>query len=169
MKPTPAFKWLLIFLIPLTFTWKLVATENQASDELQPKILQQNIGRFLENHNLHVTEDTPIDGVPVVRATSGDCSMIVAEVSPDGATRYVMGQLARAMDHSFIVYRGHIYGEQPTWTAITQDWWARALRKLGIARSQASSIMVAATRSCGAERLPWAELSASSLLLGRST
>jgi len=121
--------------------------------------LQQNIRRFLENHNFHVTEQTPVDGVPVVRATRDDCSMIVADMSPDGATRYVMGQLARAMDHSFVVYRGNIYDERPTWIAITEDWWARAFRKLGIARSQASSIMVAATRSCAAERLPWAELS----------
>lgn len=154
VRPTSAFNWLLILLIPLTFTWKIVATGHQDSNELQG-----NISRFLRSYNFQVTEQTPVDGVPVIRAVKDDCSMIVADVSPDGTARYVMRQLASTMDRSFVVYGGNIYDEQPTWVTVTEDWWTRYLRKLGINRSRASSIMVAATRSCGAERLPWAELS----------
>jgi len=121
--------------------------------------MQGNIARFLTIHNFYVIEQTPVDGVPIVRATRGDCSMIVAEASPDGARRYVMRHLATTMDQRFVVYRGNIYDAQPTWFTITQDWWTRFLRRLGISQSQASPIMVAATYSCGAERLPWAELS----------
>ena len=157
MKPTPAFSRLLFLLIPLTFTWKLVAAEHQALHDPQG-----NIARFLMSHDFDVKKETPVYGVPIVRATKGDCHMIVGEASPDGTTRYIMYQIARTMDQHFVVFRGTIYDEQPTWLAITEDWWGRYLRKLGISRSQALPIVIAASYSCGAERLPWTELSAGS-------
>jgi hypothetical protein len=156
VRPTPAFKWLLIFLIPLTFTWKLVA-ERPAPHEMQGHIV-----RFLMIHNFSATEQTLVEGVPIVRATMGDCSMIVAEALPDGSTRDIVRHVATTMDQHFVVFRGKIYDEQPTWLTVTQDSWTRFLRKVGIPQLEAPPIIVAATCSCGAERLPWAELSGAS-------
>jgi hypothetical protein len=153
VRPTPAFSWLLIFLIPLTFTWKLVA---------EPAALYDTVGsitRFLSAHDFYVSEQAPVEGTPIVRATKGDCSMVVADASSSGAKRYIMDHFARTMDRQFVVFRGDVYDGQPTWLTITQEWWATFLRKLGISRSQAPPIVVAAASSCAAERLPWERMS----------
>jgi hypothetical protein len=150
---TPAFNWLLILLIPLTFTWKLVA-EHPAVHETQGKI-----ARFLANQRFEVTEQSLVEGLPGVRATTGDCSMLVAEASTDGSMRNIIRRnVTTTMNRPFVVFRGHVYDEQPTWLTVTQHWWIGFLRKLGISNAEAPPIMVAATRSCRAERLPWAEL-----------
>ena len=133
MRLTPAFNWLLILLIPLTFSWKLVA-EPPAVHETQGKI-----ARFLANQGFEVTEQSLMDGLPVVRATAGDCDMLVAEASPDGR------DVTTTMDRSFVVFRGHVYDEQPTWLTVTQHLFIEFLRKLGIPQAEAP-IMVAATR-----------------------
>jgi hypothetical protein len=153
VRPTPAFNWLLILLIPLTLAWKLVGRP-PALHEMQGKIV-----RFLMIHNLAVTDQTLVDGVPIVHATRGDCHIIVAEGSPDGSMRDVMRHFAAEMDRSFVVFRGNLYDEQPTLLTVTQDWSARFLRRLGIFQAESPPIMVAATPSCEAERMPWAELS----------
>jgi hypothetical protein len=46
--------------------------------------------------------------------------------------------------------------KQPTWLTLTEYWWSKSLRKLGLARRAAPVIAVSATASCG---LPWDELS----------
>jgi len=151
---TPAFKWLLIVLIPLTFTWELVA-EYPAGHEKPGKI-----ARFLTNQGFEVRERSLMQGLLVVRATSSDCSMLVAEVSPDGSMRDIIRQeVSTTMDRRFVVFRGHVYDEQPTWITVTQDLWLGFLRKLGVSYAGVPAIMVAANHSCGDERLAWVELS----------
>ena len=153
VKATPTFKWLLILLIPLTLTWKLLP-EPPASREMQGHIV-----RFLAIHGFDVTEQTFVERVQVVHAIKGDCSMILAEASPDGSTRDVMRHVGATMEQHFVVFRGKIYDEQPVWLTATEDSWTRYLRKLGISQPEMRPIMVAETRSCAAEQLPWLELS----------
>jgi hypothetical protein len=84
--------------------------------------------------------------------------------SGEGACRfYYCGDLVKTMDHVFIVYRGMIYTQQPTWLTVTHHWWSKYLRKLGLAGHEMPVIAVAATASCNAERLPWAEFRASNV------
>lgn len=154
MRAKRAFNWLLVLLIPLTFSWKLMA-KPPASHEMQGKVI-----RFLTVHGFGVTEQSRLDGLSIVRATRDDCRIVVAEASPDGSTRDLMRYVAATMDQFFVVFRGDIYDEQPTWLTVTQDWWTRYLHKLGLSAAEAPPIMVAATRSCAAEQLPWAEVSA---------
>lgn len=152
VRTTFAFKSLLIFLIPLTFAWKLVP-EHQP-----PQNVQGSVTRFLTTHEFHVTEQTPTDSVLILRATKGNCSMIVAEASPDSATRYAMRHLATTLDQRFVVFGGEVSGEQPTWLTLAQVWWTKFLHKIGISMSDPVPIMVAANYSCNARRLPWGEL-----------
>ena len=152
MRPTPRFKWLLIFLLPLTFVWKFVA------EPPTPPQTQERIVRFLAIYDFNVAEETPVLGVPILRATRGDCRMIVAEGSADGSTRGIVRQFTTTTDQQFVVFRG--YSTQPTWLSVTQDRWTRYLRKLGISEPESPPIMVVASYSCGAEQLPWGELSA---------
>jgi hypothetical protein len=163
MRPTPALKWLLIFLIPLTFTWKLVAVD-QAVHEMHGDITQ-----FLAIRDFDVTAQAPVDGVSVVRATKGDCDMILAKTFPNELTRYAMRYLAAKKDEHFVVLGGNIYDDQQTWLIITRDLWNRFLRKLGLSQSRAPLFMVAATHSCAARQLPWAELSGGGYRSGPSS
>jgi hypothetical protein len=93
-----------------------------------------------------------------MRATKGNCSMIVVEASPDGSTRDIMRHVAASMNRQFVVVRGKIYDEQPIWLTVTEDWWTRFLRKIGISQVEAPPLMVAADLSCATEQLPWIDL-----------
>jgi len=135
----------------LTFTWKLIV-EGESADKTTESLRQ-----FLTAHGFEVRAETPVNGVEILRATRDDCRMIVAEASPDGAARYVMPRLATTMDSRFVVYRGKVYDGQSGWLTMLEGWWARTLRRLGASRSPTMPILVAATRSCAAERLAWRE------------
>jgi len=151
---TPAFNWLLILLVPLTFSWKLVA-ERPAVPEMHGKI-----ARFLAKQRFEVTEQSLMESSwTAMRATRRDCSMLVAEASLDGSMRNIIRRhVTTTMDRPFVVFRGGVYHEHTTWLMVPQLWWIGFLSKLGIPHAEAPPIVVAATHSCGAERLPWAEL-----------
>jgi hypothetical protein len=149
---SPAFKWLVIVLVPLTFGWKLVGGETTSSES---KI---DTPEFLSRHGFEVTKRTFGD-VAFSDATAGACRMIVVEVSPDGWTRDIIRQIVGTTEHQFFAFRGSTYTEQPTWLTISDHWWSQSLRKLGFARRDAPIIAVSATGPCAPERLPWGELS----------
>lgn len=145
---SPAFKWSVILLLPLTIGWKLVTPDESKID----------ISEFLSRHKFDITKRT-VAGVPVIDATVGLCQMTVVEATPDGWMRDFIRDILGAGEHRFTVFRGNIYSEQPSWLTLTDHWWSRSLRKLGLARREAPVIAVSAMRSCNAERLPWDELS----------
>ena len=152
MNYSPAFKWFVILLIPLTFGWKLV-DERQPAHESKIDIVE-----FLSRHKFDITKRIVAD-ILVIDATAGACRMSVVEASPDGWMRDFIHNILGSTAHQFTVFRGNIYLEQPTWLTFTNHWWSKSLRKLGLARREASVIAVSATESCDAELLPWNELS----------
>jgi hypothetical protein len=149
---SPAFKWFVILLVPLTLGLKLIG--NETADEPQPDLVG-----FLWRHKFIITEQTIVGGLPVTHATADACQMIVVETSHDGWTRDIIRYIVGELERQFIVFRGKTYTEQPTWLTITAHWWSKALRQLGLARRDAPVFAVSATASCNAERLPWDELS----------
>jgi hypothetical protein len=136
----------------LTICWKLVS-EEQAPDESKIDITE-----FLSRHKFDITKRT-VAGVPVIDATDGLCQMTVVEAAPDGWMRDFIRDILGTTEHQFTVFRGNIYREQPALRTLTDYWWSKSLRKLGLARRDAPVISVLATESCNAERLPWNELS----------
>jgi hypothetical protein len=149
---SPAFKWSVILLIPLTIGGKLVE-EEQAPDESKAHLVE-----FLSRHKFEIAKRT-VAGIPVIDATLGVCEMTVVEAAPDGWMRDFIRDVLGATEHQFTVFRGNIYREQPNWLTLTDHWWSKSLRRLGLARRDAPVIAVSATESCHAERLPWDELS----------
>jgi len=146
---------LVIVLFSVTFTWKLVA-DRPALHTAEGRIVQ-----FLTGQRFDVSKQAVVNGLPIVRAIRDDCRMLVAEAFPDGSMRDAMRHLATTMERPFVVFRGSIYDEQPTWFTATWDGLTRFLRRLGISHVEAPPILVAATHSCEARQLPWAELSSS--------
>ncbi len=157
MRTTGAFNLLLISLTALTLPWKVVAN-NEAVYDTRGSVI-----RFLTVQGFGVTEQTPMNGVSVIRGTRGDCSMIIAEASRYTAARFIMRHLTTAMDERFVVSNGDVYDGQPTWRTITQDWWTRHLLNFRLVRNRSLPIMVAANSACRAKRLPWMELSGGEL------
>jgi hypothetical protein len=141
-----------MLLIPLTFGWKLV-DERQPAHESKIDIVE-----FLSRHKFDIIKRDVAD-ITVIDATAGTCRMSVVEASPDGWMRDFIHNFLGTTEHQFTVFRGNIYLQQPTWLTLTYHWWAKSLRKLGLARREAPVIAVSATESCDAERLPWNELS----------
>ena len=152
VRSSPAFKWFIILLSLLTLSWKLVGGK-------QPRYESKvNIAEFLSRHKFDITDHKIVAGLPVIDATVGACRIIVVETSPDGWTRDIIDHIIGTLNRQFFVFRGRIYTEQPTWLTITDHWWSRSLRQLGLERPDAPVIAVSANASCDAERLPWDEL-----------
>jgi len=154
---SPGFKKFLVLLLPLTLALKLVAGVEDAEDtyRLKDKILE-----VLAEHRFEVSvTDQTMAGMPIVRATMGSCHMLVGKASAFGWDRDRIRSLAtNAADHVFIVFRGNIYAEQPTWLTAFNELWSRFLHKLSLARHVAPVIVVVATEACDAEHLPWNEV-----------
>jgi len=143
----------MILSVPLTLGLKAVTGE---PDSYESKAA---ISEFLSRHRFEIQEQT-VAGIPTVVATSGACRMIVAEGSPNGWTRDMNPTILGAANPQFVVFRGTMYIEQPTWRTFTDHWLSKSIRKLGFARHSSPIIAVSATGSCDAEQLPWDELSA---------
>ena len=152
MSYSPAFKWSIGLLLPLTLAWKLAAGPDDPNES--PKTIAQ----FLRLREFEeVTTEEVMGGMWVVRAHRGECRLLVVEVSSKGWTRELIGTFAKASDRLFIVFRGSVYEYDLNWLTVTNDIYARALRKLGLARATLM-VGVAASPICAAERLPWNEL-----------
>jgi hypothetical protein len=117
---------------------------------------------FLSRHHFDVvvTELMNWNDVPLIRAAAGACQMAIAEATPDGWNQRMIRDLALTKVDRFVVYRGMIYHDRPTWLTVTHYWWHRYLRRLGLAEHEMPVLAVMATASCNAEGLPWAEIAA---------
>jgi hypothetical protein len=122
--------------------------------------VQQKVIEFLVRQHFTVAlSDQPIEGKPMVRASAGPCRILVANPNPMAWDSDVIRGIATAADRVFVVFRGRIYKEQPTWLTVPYFLWSRLQRELGLRVQAAPLLAVIATESCGAERLPWSELS----------
>jgi len=62
------------------------------------------------------------------------------------------------VDRIFVIFRGKVYLEQPTWLTVLDSLRARLERGLGISAAASPVLAVIADPTCDAERLPWQEL-----------
>jgi hypothetical protein len=140
--------------ILMTLGWKL------AVGQREPLGSRDKIVAFLsrQKFDVEVTGRMIVGGLPLIKATSGACRLLVAEASPDGWNRDVIRQLSKTYDQLFMVYRGTIYDEQPISLTVTRHLWSRFLRKLGAGDQETPAVAVAANAACNARELPWAEL-----------
>jgi hypothetical protein len=150
---SPAFRWTVGLLIPLTLAWKIsVGADNP--DEFTNRIVP-----FITHRGFAVTteEAMGVSAMQLIRAENGECRMIFVDRLGTGWTRELMGSNAEATDRNFIVFRGQIYEGNPTWLMAIAVVYFRTLRRLGLGRS-ALVVGVAASPACDPERLAWNEL-----------
>jgi hypothetical protein len=146
-------KYLAAILIPLTMAWKLAVSPEDIQE------LQSELFDFLSHQGFSVTiGEQTIDGMPVLRANAGECSMLVAKVSSVGSNRDMIRGLSKPGDQRFILFKNHIYTEQPTTFTAIAYLWSKALRELGLMRHIVPVFAVVASANCHATELPWDQL-----------
>ncbi len=151
-----------LILLVLTLGWK-VAISHGVFNELETEKTddQRKIAEFLvRQHFTTAASEKTTTELPVIRATAGACRMLVIESSYDGSDRdRIMRRYVSATDTVFVVFGGRIYAEQPTLLTVSDFFWARFQRQLGLRAEATPVLVVIATKGCEAERLPWHQLS----------
>jgi hypothetical protein len=154
VKCSTALKWFLILALPLTLGLKLVVRPDRSvASEAD---VQQKVVEFFRRQ--HFTVDRS-EGHYMLRANAGPCRILVAKSDPIAWDSAAIRRNATDGDRFFVVFRGRTYEDQPTWLTVPYFLWSRVERELGMQAEAAPLLSVIATAGCGAERLPWGELS----------
>jgi hypothetical protein len=93
-----------------------------------------------------------------VRATSGDCAMLVGVLSPRGWHNKGFEALAAPGVELFYVFDGGVYRRFPRGRALARHVESLALSALAIDRPAPPVVGVAAAARCRAQSLPWRRL-----------
>jgi hypothetical protein len=154
-----ALKWLvLVGLLALTLGWKVVA-RSTAGEQPTDRNVQGAIAEFLVRQHFGVSLSERIEeGRPAVAANSGSCRILVAKSPALGWDRDLIRRYADAEDRVFVVFRGRIYSDQPTFLTVFDALSTRFRRELGFRVQPNPVLAVVAKMNCDAERLPWDQL-----------
>ena len=151
MTYSPALKWSVIVLLPLTIGWKAVGKPEN------PVEIQNSIVEFLTKQQFDVSVmDETMEYMGIIGARSRSCQLRVATVSPLGHEADLVRQASTTSDRTFYVFRGTVYREQPVRLTVASYLWFRFLRELGLV-SRVPPVLAVVT-SCDAEQLPWTAL-----------
>jgi len=160
---SPALRWLfplllLLVLVPLSFGWKL-AVQRDSSDGLRERDDYLKAAEFLARQRFSVSVAEKLEaGEPKIQGTAGACRVLVAKSAPDGSDRDRLRGYKTAADTVFVVFGGMTYAEQPTWLTTLDSLWSKFRRELGFDAHATPIFVIIATKSCGAEQLPWDQL-----------
>ena len=144
----------LLVLVALTLELKWAATVSEPN----VKDTQLSVAEFLARQHFAVSvPEEAKEGSTMIGATTPVCRLLVSNSPVLGWDRDVVARSATAGDRVFVVYRGRVYAERPSWL-IASYLWSRLLRELGVKVQSTSLLAVVATTSCDAERLPWDQL-----------
>ena|SRR5690349_3396086 len=148
---SPALRWALAILLPITLAWKLVAPTDDGTGAMKRDLIA-----FVGRHGFQATEEI-VNGMPMIQARSGACTIHLARLSSYGWDRDFFRRLQPG-DQSFIVFRGRTYQEQPLLLTISTRLWSKFLYEIGMARKVIPVVGVLANPICNARGLPWTEL-----------
>ena len=159
MKSSRALKWLVFFvLLSFSLGWKVVARSNVGEQPTERNI-QVAVAEFLVRQHFDVSMSERVEeGKPAIAASSGSCRMLVAKSPALGWDRDLIRRYAEAEDRIFVVFRGRIYADQPTFLTVFDALSSRFQRELGFKVSPDPVLAVVARMNCDAERLPWQQL-----------
>jgi hypothetical protein len=156
VKSSRALKYLvLLVLLSLTLAWKVIA---RAAPDEQPtdRNIQVRVAEFLVQQHFSVSmSERAEEGKPAVTAKSGSCRLLVIKSPALGWDRDLIRRYADPEDQVFVVFRGRIYSDQPTFRTVLDALWSRFLRELGFRTWPSPVFAVIARTGCEADRLPW--------------
>ena len=151
MNSSIVFKCILAVALLLSIAWKVtIPSYNQ--DTLDDDVIE-----FLKRNAFNVLL-TELNGIPVIEAKNGSCTLQVIRLQPDGSNGHLIRHVLTGADRLFVVFRGRVYAQQPVFLTVIGTLWSRVLRGARLIRHIPPVIAVGANRGCNAERLPWIQL-----------
>ena len=159
VKSSRALKYLILLVfLSLTLGWKVIARATR--DEQPPdRSIQVRVAEFLVRQHFSISmSEHAEEGKPAITANSGSCRMIVMKSPALGWDRDLVRRYADAQDQVFVVFRGRIYSDQPTFRTVVDALSSRFLRELGFSTWPSPVLAVVARTGCEADRLPWDKL-----------
>ena len=159
MKSSRALSYVaLLVLLSLTLGWKVIVRA-KSDDRPTDRTIQVRLAEFLSREHFSVSLSERVEeGKPAIVANSGTCRILVIKSPALDWNRDLNRRYADAEDQVFVVFRGRIYAEQPTFRTVLDVIEARFLRELGFRRWPSPVLAVVARLSCEADRLPWDRL-----------
>ena len=159
MRSSRALKWfVLVVLLAFSLGWK-VAARSIAGEQPTERNIQVAVAEFLARQHFDVSMLERVEeGKPAIAASSGSCRILVAKSPALGWDRDLIRRYADAEDRIFVVFRGRIYSDQPTFLTVFDALSSRFQHELGFKASPNPVLAIVARTSCEAERLPWDRL-----------
>jgi hypothetical protein len=154
-------KWLVALLLVLTLGLKWVANAHlSASAEPEEQVAARTVAGFLVRNyfNIGAGPKEVVFGMQLIEAAAGACRMRVVISASRGWHRDLIDTLISKTDHTFVVFGGVIYPQQPMWRTVPNFLWFKLLSKLGFDAHPTPVITVLAGPNCEAEQLPWNKL-----------
>jgi hypothetical protein len=153
-------KWFLVLMLALTLGWKWVVHGAGFSSDPGEESLQSQISEFLTHHQFAVAPAEEIlEGEPLMSATRGSCRLVVFNSPASGWDRDIIRTSQKSADRTFFVFDRKVFTDHPSWPALFDFLWTKFLRELGFRARPTPILAIVASRDCGAERLPWNEVS----------
>lgn len=159
VKSSRAAKFLvLVVLLAISLGWKVVARANPG-ERPSERGIQTRVAEFLARQHFSVTiSGRAEEGKPSVTATSGSCRLLVIKSPALGWDRDLVRRYADADDRVFVVFRGQVFADQPTFQTVFDALRSRFLRELGFKTWPNPVFAVIAKPGCEADRLPWGQV-----------
>ena len=157
VKSSRALKYLvLLVFLSLTLGWKVIA---RATPDEQPtdRNIQVRVAEFLIRQHFSVSMmERAEEGKPAITASSGSCRMLVIRSPALGWDRDLVRRYADAEDQVFVVFRGRIYSDQPTFRTVRRRTLVAVPEGTGLYNAWPSPVLAVVARTgCEADRLPW--------------
>jgi hypothetical protein len=119
-------------LLSLTLGWKVVA-RSSAGEQPAERDVQLAVAEFLVRQHFSVSMSERVEqGKPAIAASSGSCRILVLKSPALGWDRDLIRRYVDREDRFFVVFRGRIYSDQPTFLTVFDAWSSRFRRELGL-------------------------------------
>lgn len=156
MKSSRALKYLLlVVLLSVSLGWKVLA---RAAPNEQPtdRAMQVRLAEFLIRQHFSVAmAERAEQGKPALTASAGACRLLAIRSPALGWDRDLIRRYAEPDDQVFIVFRGQVYADQPTFRTVLDALSSRFMRELGFKSPPSPVFAMVARSGCEAQRLPW--------------
>jgi hypothetical protein len=159
VKSSRAVKFLaLAVLLAISLGWKVVARATP-SERPSERSIQARVAEFLAQQHFTVTVmERAEEGKPAVSASAGLCRLLIIRSPALGWDRDLVRRYADEGDRVFVVFKGQVFADQPTFQTVFDALSSRFLRELGFKAWPNPVFAVIAKPGCEADRLPWGKV-----------
>jgi len=143
-------------LLALSLFFKIRGSVSQ--QEVAASDTAGRIAAFLKRNGFETDEGASDEDMFLVSATAGECSLLVAVLSPEGWHRHVLRKLTPAGSQLIFLFNGITYEDQPVMLTRFYYYWSRLLRLAGGDPPLRPVFGIVGSPECGLDDIRWSEL-----------